>query len=167
MNAGAYGGDISQVVAFSRWFDMNTGEVGVYEGNAHDFRYRHSAYMDNNRIILSAGFRLPNGERKAIEAKMNDYMSRRHEKQPLEYPSAGSVFKRGNGFITAELIEGAGLKGRRVGGAEVSEKHAGFIINIGNATANDVLQLIKYIQDKAFQQFGVNLQPEIVIIGEE
>lgn len=161
MNAGAYGGEISHVAILSRWFDMKTGEIGAYEGNEHDFRYRHSAYTDSSKIVLSAEFKLNRGIKDEIEAKMNDYMSRRREKQPLEYPSAGSVFKRGNGFITAELIEGAGLKGRRVGGAEVSQKHAGFIVNRGGATAADVLELIDTIQKSILEKYGKRIECEV------
>lgn len=161
MNAGAFGGELSQVVTASRWFDPKSGKTGETLGAAHDFGYRHSVYMDSGRIILSADFLLHEGDRGEIEAKMNDYMSRRREKQPLDLPSAGSVFKRGNGFITAKLIEDAGLKGRRVGGAEVSEKHAGFIVNRGGATAADVLSLIEIMKDTVFEKFGKIIECEV------
>ncbi len=161
MNAGAYGGEMAQVVAQSRYYDMATGECGTVEGAAHEFAYRHSAYMDSTRIVLSATVKLARGDKGEIEAAMADYMSRRRDKQPLEYPSAGSIFKRGRGFITAQKIDEAGLKGRRVGGAEVSEKHAGFIINKGGATAKDVLELIGIIKTEIYEKFALELECEV------
>ncbi len=161
MNAGAYGGEMSQVVTQSRYYDMTTGECGTIDGAAHEFAYRHSAYMDSTRIVLSATVKLARGDKGEIEAAMADYMSRRRDKQPLEYPSAGSVFKRGNGFITAQKIDEAGLKGRAVGGAEVSEKHAGFIINKGGATAKDVLELIEIIKTEIYEKFALELECEV------
>ena len=161
MNAGAYGGELTGVVYRSYWFDPDTGELGCYFGDEHGFSYRHSAYMDCRRVILSAEFRLRRGNPDEIRAAMDDYMSRRREKQPLEFPSAGSVFKRGNGFITAKLIEDAGLKGYTVGGAQVSEKHAGFIINRGGATASDVLRLIRHIQNTVHGRFGADIECEV------
>ena len=165
MNAGAYGGELAQVAVSSRWYDMETGETGEYSGAEQDFSYRHSVYMNDRKIILSATFRLAPGERDKIGAAMDDYMSRRREKQPLELPSAGSVFKRGNGFITAKLIEDAGLKGRRVGDAEVSEKHAGFIVNRGKATSADVLGLIEVIKREIRDKFGKDIECEVRYIG--
>lgn len=161
MNAGAYGGELSQVVVSSRYYDMATGECGTYDGAAHEFAYRHSVYMDSAKIVLSATVKLARGDKAEIEAAMADYMSRRRDKQPLEYPSAGSVFKRGNGFITAQKIDEAGLKGRRVGGAEVSEKHAGFIINRGDATAKDVLELIEIIKSEVYEKFALEIECEV------
>ena len=161
MNAGAYGGDIGSVVISSRWYDQATGETGEYEGAAQDFSYRHSIYMDERKIILSAVFGLSDGDHDGILATMEDYMSRRREKQPLEYPSAGSVFKRGNGFITARLIDEAGLKGRSVGGAKVSEKHAGFIVNTGGATSDDVLRLIDIIRREVREKTGHTIECEV------
>ncbi|MBE6610985.1 MAG: UDP-N-acetylmuramate dehydrogenase [Ruminococcaceae bacterium] len=165
MNAGAYGGEMAQVVAESSWYDPETGETGVFIGDANGFAYRNSAYMGTKKIILSASFRLMPGERSEIEARMEDYLCRRREKQPLEFPSAGSTFKRGNGFITAQIIDEAGLKGRRVGGAQVSEKHAGFIINRGGATAEDVLALVKIIKTEVYEKFGKTIECEIRCIG--
>ncbi len=161
MNAGAYGGEIAQVIADSCWYDLATGECGAYHGADHGFSYRKSAYMDSTKIVLSAAFKLSSGDREEIESRMSDFMARRREKQPLEYPSAGSVFKRGNGFITAKLIEDAGLKGRRIGGAEVSEKHAGFIINRGGATAKDVLELVEIIKAEVKAKFDKTIECEI------
>ena len=161
MNAGAYGGEMSQVVVQSRYYDLASGECGELVGDKHKFAYRHSAYMDSDKVILSAKLKLERGDKASIEAAMADYMSRRRDKQPLEYPSAGSVFKRGNGFITAQKIDEAGLKGRCVGGAQVSEKHAGFIVNRGGATAKDVLELIEIIKNEVYEKFGVCLECEI------
>ncbi len=161
MNAGAYGGDMSQVVTDTRYYDMNTGEIGIFTGDENDFAYRHSVYSDSNKVILSANFELKQGDKVKIKETMDDYMNRRREKQPLEYPSAGSVFKRGEGFITAKLIDEAGLRGRRVGGAEVSEKHAGFIVNHGGATAADVLSLIEIIKTEVKNKFGCDIHCEI------
>ena len=165
MNAGAYGGDMSQVTVSSRYYDLESGELGKIEGDAHEFAYRHSVYMDTAKVILSVTLRLAVGERCEIEAKMNDFMSRRREKQPLEYPSAGSTFKRGNGFITSQVIDEVGLKGRCVGGAQVSEKHAGFVINKGGATANDVLSLIDIIKAEVKQKTGYDIECEVRYIG--
>ena len=161
MNAGAYGGAISDVVISSRWFDMKTGETGEFTGDEQTFSYRHSAYMDSEKIVLSATFRLEPGEHSEIVARMNDYMSRRKEKQPLELPSAGSVFKRGNGFITAQLIDEIGLKGRSVGNARVSEKHAGFIVNLGGATAKEVLELIEIVKREVKEKTGHEIECEV------
>ncbi len=165
MNAGAYGGELASAVVSSFWYDPATGKTGRTDGDAHDFSYRHSCYMDSGRIVLSADFKLSAGDPAAIQAQMNDYMTRRREKQPLEYPSAGSVFKRGKGFITAKLIEEAGLKGRRVGGAEVSELHAGFIVNRGGATARDVYELIGIIKKEIAEKYGVSIECEVQMIG--
>lgn len=161
MNAGAYGGELSQAVISSRWYDMDSGETGEYSGAKQAFGYRHSIYMDENKIILSVKFGLSYGDREKISAVMDDYMSRRREKQPLELPSAGSVFKRGDGFITAKLIEDAGLKGRRVGKAEISEKHAGFIVNRGGATSDDVLGLIEVVKREIYEKYGKEIECEV------
>ncbi len=161
MNAGAYGGEISQVVVESRYYDLVSGECGKLIGDEHNFAYRHSAYMDSDKVILSAKLKLQPGDKAAIEATMADYMSRRRDKQPPEYPSAGSVFKRGNGFITAQKIDEAGLKGRCVGGAQVSEKHAGFIINKGGATAKDILRLIEIIKSEVYEKFALEIECEV------
>lgn len=161
MNAGAYGGDMSQVVVSSSYYDLATGERGTLEGDAHEFCYRHSVYMDSTKVVLSAVLKLSVGERDSVEAAMADYLSRRRDKQPLEYPSAGSTFKRGNGFITAQKIDEAGLKGVSVGGAQVSEKHAGFVINRGGATARDVLELIDIIKREVKEKFGLDIECEV------
>lgn len=165
MNAGAYGGELAQTLAFIRVFD---GEIirDVPVGEM-DYSYRHSRAMEENWIILGAQFHLTPGDPEAIESAMRDFASRRREKQPLEYPSAGSFFKRPAGHFAGALIEGAGLKGLSVGGAQVSEKHAGFLINTGGATASDFLSLMEQVQSRVMEKYGVALEPEVRIVGEE
>ena len=165
MNAGAYGGQISDVLVRSTYYDMVSGEVGVFSGDEHNFGYRESAYKEDiNKIILSAEFELVSGDASVIRSEMEEYMERRRSKQPLEYPSAGSVFKRPVGYFAGQLIEESGFKGKKVGGAMVSEKHAGFIVNAGGATANDVLSLVKLIQDAVKERYSVDLVCEIIYI---
>ena len=138
MNAGAYDGDMCGVITSSRYYDVTNDSFGTFVGATHCFGYRESIYKKNpDYIILGATLTLSEGKKEDIEAKMSDFLSRRKDKQPLEYPSAGSSFKRYPGRYTAQMIDEAGLKGYTVGGARVSEKHAGFIINIGNATDTD------------------------------
>ncbi len=160
MNAGAYGGEMSQVTALVRWLDP-AGAVHETPGAACSFGYRHSAFSDGGRFVLSARFDLRLGDPEEIRAEMRDLMGRRREKQPLEYPSAGSVFKRPEGHFAAALIDRCGLKGLRVGGAQVSEKHAGFIVNTGGATCADVLALIEQIRQRVFAETGVELETEV------
>ncbi len=161
MNAGAYEGEIKDVCRSSRVYNPVTGEVAVYSGADQRFGYRESAYMKAELIILSSSFSLRSTDPAAVRARMDTLMQRRVDKQPLDFPSAGSVFKRVNGFYTAKLIEDAGLKGMSVGGAQVSEKHAGFIINRGGATSSDVHRLIECIQNAVRDKFGVEIQPEV------
>ena len=160
MNAGAYGGEMKQVVERVHFLEAD-GTPGVMSGEDLAFGYRKSALMGTKRIITSAELRLESGAEAEITAKMEDFMRRRREKQPLELPSAGSVFKRPEGYFAGALIEQCGLKGFAVGGACVSEKHAGFIVNKGGATCADVEALIRAIQDTVFQATGVELEPEI------
>lgn len=168
MNAGAYNGEASQVVASSMAYDDLTGEVRMISREEHNFGYRTSVYSQNRDrlIVLSAEFELKEGDSAAIWETMQDLMRRRREKQPLEYPNAGSVFKRPQGYFVGKLITDAGLKGYTIGGAQVSEKHAGFIINIGGATAEDVLRLVEHIQKTVQSQFGVMLECEINFKGQ-
>ena len=161
MNAGAFGTEIGSIVVSTRYYDLDTGKVGYLYYDEHEFSYRHSAYMGSNKVILSASLRLPVGKLGGCEDKMTEYMNSRKEKQPLDMPSAGSVFKRGKDYITAQVIDEAGLKGRRVGDAEVSEKHAGFIVNRGNATAKDVLELIEIVKKEVREKFGHELECEV------
>ena len=163
MNAGAYGGEMKDVVAKVNHVDKN-GNVGCYCGSELDFSYRHSAYSDSDLIITSVVIKLEKGDKAEIETQMTDVMGRRVDKQPLEYPSAGSVFKRPEGYFAGALIEQSGLKGKRIGGAMVSEKHAGFIINYDNATTTDVINLIKHCQKTVFDNFGVELHTEIKFV---
>lgn len=167
MNAGAYDGEITQVVTRSAYFSPDTpaDECAWLEGEAQGFGYRTSAYQGSNILILSAEFSLKEGDPAEIKAKMDDYMTRRKSKQPLEYPSAGSTFKRYPGYFTAQLIDEAGLKGYTVGGAQVSEKHAGFVINRGCATAEDVRGLIEKIQAVIYEKNGIHISPEVQIIS--
>ena len=165
MNAGAYGGQVSDCLESSSCFDPENDRIIYTEGADHDFGYRSSIYKKNpERVILSATFELKNGDKEEIRAYMEDIMGRRRDKQPLEYPSAGSVFKRPEGYFAGQLIEEQGLKGCTIGGAQVSEKHAGFIINRGGATAKDVLDLIAHIQAKVKEAHGVMLECEVVFV---
>ena len=165
MNAGAYDGEISFVLRESTYLDLDTLTVHTITQPEHAYGYRDSVYRHTNRLILSATFSLADGDREAITAKMNDFMSRRVAKQPLEYPSAGSVFKRCAGHYTGQMIEEAGLKGYTIGGAQVSEKHAGFIINVGGATAEDVTALIEHIRRVILEKFGCELECEVIRIS--
>ncbi len=164
MNAGAYGGEtkdaLTSVTALTQ-----AGEVREYEADELCMGYRTSVFKTNGDIILFAKYKLHKDDKQAIRERMDDYMNRRKTKQPLEYPSAGSVFKRPEGAFAGTLIEQCGLKGKTVGGAQVSEKHAGFIINIGSATCDDVMDLIKLVQDTVKAQTGYTLEREIIRTG--
>ena len=163
MNAGAYGGAISDVLTESRAYDPSSGQILTLR--EHAFGYRESIYMKQRGwICLSATFSLLVDTPMAIEGKMRGYMDSRKEKQPLEYPSAGSYFKRPTGHFAGKLIEECGLKGLRVGGAEVSEKHAGFFINRGGATAADVLTLEEQVRSAVQERFGVVLEREVRVV---
>lgn len=166
MNAGAYGGEMKNVVTKVRSVSTN-GEFHEFYPNELDLSYRHSVFQDNNHAIAEVTLRLYKGEGETIRIKMEDLTRRREEKQPLEMPSAGSTFKRPTGYYAGTLIEETGLKGLKVGGAEVSKKHAGFVVNTGNATAEDVLGLIEEVKRRVFEARGVKLYPEVRIIGEE
>ena len=160
MNAGAYGGEMKDVMFRCSHIDQN-GDRGFLEGDDMRLGYRHSAYYDNGCIITGVYLKLKKADKAEIKSKMDDFMSRRREKQPLEYPSAGSTFKRPEGYFAGTLIEECNLKGKRVGGAEVSEKHAGFVINKGNATCKDVLDLCELVSDTIKKENGVSLEMEI------
>ena len=164
MNAGAYGGETAHILKESTYLDLSDLTVHTIPLNVHAYGYRESIYKHNNYVILSAVFELQPGNTTEISAQMNDYMNRRITKQPLEYPSAGSVFKRYPGRYTGQMIEEAGLKGYAIGGAQVSEKHAGFIINRGNATAADVLALIEHIKTVILERFGCALECEMIYV---
>ena len=164
MNAGAYGGEMKDVLLNSEYVSTD-GTSGELDNEAMELSYRHSAYENSNLVITAASVRLASADRNEIKSTMNDILARRKEKQPLEYPSAGSTFKRPEGNFAGALIEQCGLKGVSVGGAQVSEKHAGFIINRGGATAADILSLIKHVQARVKAQTGVSLETEIRLIG--
>ncbi|WP_300801155.1 UDP-N-acetylmuramate dehydrogenase [uncultured Acetatifactor sp.] len=163
MNAGAYGGEMSQVVNQVRVVSKE-GESMELDNDTMEFRYRGSVIRGSAFTVTEVTFRLEPGDREAIQAKMEELAARRREKQPLEYPSAGSTFKRPEGHFAGKLIMEAGFAGYRIGGAQVSEKHCGFVINTGGATARDVQALIKEIQARVKERFRVNLEPEIVFL---
>lgn len=167
MNAGAYGGQLSDVFEGCRALDPETGIISALGPAEMALGYRESAALSRGLIVTEAAFRLTAGDRSAIQAKMDDLSARRRDKQPLNLPSAGSTFKRPEGYFAGALIEQAGLKGLRVGGACVSEKHAGFVVNDRNATARDVLDLIRLVQARVLEHSGVRLETEVRILGEE
>ncbi len=164
MNAGAYGGEMCQVVESVRLLDEDL-QIVTLKNEEMAFGYRSSILKKKSYVVLSAELKLYPGDKKDITAKMNTNMSARKEKQPLEYPSAGSTFKRPEGYFAGKLIQDAGLKGYRVGGAQISEKHCGFVINTGNATASDIYRLIRDVQDKVRETSGVILEPEVIMLG--
>lgn len=166
MNAGAYDGEMAKVVAAVRVMNA-AGELKELKAEQLDFAYRHTALQGSGWFVTSVTVALQPGEQEAIDAKMADFSQRRISKQPLELPSAGSMFKRPPGYFAGTLIEQTGLKGYTVGGAQVSRKHAGFVVNIGGATAADVLQLIADVQEKVYAAHGVRLEPEVLVLGEE
>ncbi len=169
MNAGAYGGELSQCVIKSTYLklDGDVPEVGTLEGEEQGFAYRDSAYQRNGLIVTGAYFKLKKGtDRETIASKMRELNGRRREKQPLELPSAGSAFKRPKNDFAGRLIEASGLRGFRIGGAQVSEKHCGFIVNRGGATAEDVRALVKAVRERVFDNTGVVLEPEIKFVKE-
>jgi len=166
MNAGAYGGEMKDVVKEAVLIDRK-GNIIRLEGKDMSFGYRSSIVQDGDLIVLEAVLELERGNQKDIFDKMNGFNARRNEKQPLKVPSAGSTFKRPEGYYAGKLIQDAGLKGLRHGGAMVSDKHSGFIVNTGNASAEDVLALIKTVSKVVFDRFGVVLETEVKFIGEQ
>lgn len=166
MNAGAYDGEMAGIVARVKTVTHN-GKILTYERDELDFGYRHSVFQHNGQAICEITLELAAGDRDAIQAKIDDFTQRRESKQPLEMPSAGSTFKRPQGYFAGTLIDETGLKGLQVGGAQISTKHAGFVVNSGNATAADVLNLIKEVQERVYAKNGVRLFPEVRIIGEQ
>ena len=161
MNAGAYGGEMKGVVISTTYIDKN-GDI--QKTSDHKFGYRTSIFEDKKCVIIGSEISLQPKDKEEIKEYMNELSEKRHSKQPLEYPSAGSTFKRPDGLYAGKLIEDAGLRGYSIGGAKVSEKHCGFIINSGNATFNDVMNLIEYVQGKVYEQFGVKLETEVKIL---
>lgn len=165
MNAGAYGGEMKDVIIETEFMDRD-GEIRVIRNDEHQFGYRTSLIQKLSGIVIKSSMKLKKGNKEEIKALMDDLTKRRQDKQPLEMPSAGSVFKRPEGYFAGKLIEDCGLRGYRIGGAEVSNKHCGFIVNSGNAKAKDILDLIQYIQNTVKMKFGVEMQTEVRIVGE-
>lgn len=164
MNAGAYGGEIKDTVKSVTYVD-NNGDIHTISGSECGFGYRKSIFSEGGKYIVSAELELKNGNCDEIKAKMAEYTKRRREKQPLSFPSAGSTFKRPEGYFAGTLIEQAGLKGYKSGGAMISDLHAGFVVNCGGATAADVLAVIEHAKKTVFDKFGVMLEPEVRILG--
>ena len=165
MNAGAHGSEMKDIVKTITYIDRQ-GKIYKINNEEAKFEYRNSIFSQKDYIIIETELELEKGNQEEIQSKMIEYATYRKEKQPIEYPSAGSTFKRGADFITAKLIDESGLKGYQIGGAQISEKHAGFIINKENATAKDVIELIKYTKEKVYSKFEKNIETEIEIIGE-
>jgi len=166
MNAGAHGKELKDILKKVTAMDYN-GNIHEFTNEECLFSYRNSRFQKEKYIILQATLELEKGNSTEIKEKMDEYMQFRKEKQPIEYPNAGSTFKRGEDFVTAKLIDEAGLKGYKIGGAQVSEKHAGFIVNVDNATAKDVIELTDYIKEKIEEKFDKKINLEIQIIGEK
>ena len=166
MSAGAYNGEIKNVIKEAEVI-TSSGEIITLSKDELELGYRTSKVMKDNSIVINATFKLEKGNKEEIKETIDDLTQKREEKQPLEYPSAGSTFKRPEGYFAGKLIQDSGLKGYSIGGAAVSSKHSGFVINKGNATAKDILDLIAYIQEKVKKQFGVELHTEVRIIGED
>lgn len=165
MNAGAYGGEMKQVVVSTDYLTAD-GKAETVTGEEHNFSYRKSVFTNKGCVILRSRLKLTPKDPSEISSAMQDFNSRRRDKQPLNFPSAGSFFKRPEGHFAGALIESAGLKGLSVGGAQISEKHAGFVINTGGATAQDVCDLMELVKQKVFENSGVTLEPEVQFLGE-
>ena len=165
MNAGAYGGEMKQVVESVRVLSSE-GEILTLDNDTMEFGYRTSIIRNRNFTVLSVTFRLREGNREEIRARIEDFQKRRMEKQPLNYPSAGSTFKRPEGYFAGKLIMDAGLRGVQIGDARVSDKHCGFVVNVGKATARDVTDVIEEVQERVRERFGVSLEREVIYLGE-
>lgn len=163
MNAGAYGGEMKDVISHTMYMDT-AGELRGLCGQEHAFAYRHSVFSDSENVVLGCRLELTPGDEREIRARMADLASRRRASQPLDKPSAGSTFKRPETGYAAAMIDEAGLKGFRVGGAAVSEKHAGFVVNLGGASFDDVLAVMEHVQEEVYKRFGVRLEPEVRIV---
>lgn len=166
MNAGAYGGEMKNILICATVLTKE-GEIKTFSADKLQLSYRNSLIAKENMIVLNATLQLEKGNFQEIKDKMEELSTQRRTKQPLNYPSAGSTFKRPTGYFAGKLISDSGLKGYSIGGAQVSEKHAGFVINKGNATAQDILDLIHYVQKTVFEKFGVSLETEVKIIGKQ
>ena len=166
MNAGAYGSEMKDVVVKTRYMTYD-GKIKTFDLEEHEFEYRNSVFSKMNVIIIDTTIKTKKGTKEEIEAKINEFAASRKASQPLEYPNAGSTFKRKEGVITAKLIDECGLKGFCIGDAEVSTKHAGFIVNKGKATAKDVLAVVEHVKKEIKNKFGLDLDLDILVIGEE
>lgn len=166
MNAGAYGGEMKDIVRDVSFIDTEDCTIHKIPGEECDFGYRKSRFTEGGMIITGATLKLENGDAEKIRERMADLAERRRSKQPLDKPSAGSTFKRPEGYFAGTLIQDSGLKGYQIGGAQVSEKHAGFVINAANATAKDVRDLIDYVRGEVKKKYGVELEPEVKFVGE-
>ena len=164
MNAGAHGKEMKDIVKTVTYMDRD-GNIKKIENVEAEFKYRNSIFSHKDYVIIETELELQKGNKEEISEKMQEYANFRKEKQPLEYPSAGSTFKRGEDFITAKLIDECGLKGYQIGGAQISEKHAGFIINKDNATAEDVMKLIEYTKEQIYNKFGKKIETEVEILN--
>ena len=165
MNAGAHGKEMKDIVVSTTYIDYQ-GNINTITNKEQKFSYRNSIFSEKKWIILETKIELPNGNKEEIEAKIKEYAKYRKEKQPITDPSAGSIFKRGEDYITSKLIDECGLKGHKIGGAQISNIHAGFIINTGNATSKDVQDLINYTTKKVQEKFNKTIELELKIIGE-
>ena len=165
MNAGAYDGEMKQVVETVKLITPE-GEIITKDSEEMEFSYRHSILKEKPYLVLSVTIKLRKGDKDQIKARMEELAQKRREKQPLEYPSAGSTFKRPEGYFAAKLIQDAGLRGLMVGGAQVSEKHCGFVINKDQATAKDIYELMKRVQEQVKEKCGVMLEPEVICLGD-
>ena len=165
MNAGAYGCELKDIVVCTKYLKKN-GEICTIQNIEHEFTYRNSIFSKLDVIILETVLKLKNGDKEEIHNKMQEYNTKRREKQPLSIPNAGSTFKRGEDFITAQLIDKCGLKGYRIGDAAISNKHAGFVVNLGNATSENVIELVDFVKQKIKQEFGKEIELEVEIVGE-
>lgn len=166
MNAGAYGGQISDVLISSTYIDRNLN-IQTITKKEHEFEYRNSIFNKKDWIILNSEIKLKKGQKEEINKKIENNNQSRKTKQPINFPSAGSTFKRGDNYITAELIDKCGLKGYNIGDAYVSDLHSGFVVNKGNATAKDILKLVQHIKDVVYEKFNINIELEIKVLGED
>ena len=166
MNAGAYGGEMKDIVDNVTLAKRDGSGLVTVKGSDMDFSYRHSILEETGDIVVAVAFLLSRGDKQDIQATMAELTQKRNEKQPVQYPSAGSFFKRPEGHFAGKLIQDAGLKGVTVGGAQVSQLHSGFVINVGGATASDIIDLMHLVQNTVYDRFGVMLEPEVRIIGD-
>ena len=163
MNAGAFGGEIRDILLETTIIDEKYN-LKKLDNQSHNFSYRNSIFFEKKWIIVGSSFKIEKGSIDEIKEKRKSFMQTRREKQPIEFPNAGSIFKRGEDCIPAKLIDDAGLKGYSIGGAQISEKHAGFIVNKGNATSTDIIKLIKYTKEIIKEKYGIELQQEVIVL---